>query len=366
LPELNNPEDSAASHAVQPRGKTSAGLHPLHAARPLVTVITPVYNAAETLESTVASVMAQTWRSFELILIDDGSTDDSADVIRRCVARWPDQIRNTAQANAGAAAARNAAARMARGRYLAFIDADDEWEPAKLETQVALMTARPDLVFSHTETLVIDADGRQIDHWRLRDRVNTFTCLHSENFIYILTAMVRRDAFERVGAFDEQLRISADYDLWLRLARIGPFANIAMPLARYRLHDSNLSHDLEVRCADNLTLLGKPEVSDGISSRRRALRRACVHVQFAGLYEDRGQFNLAAKHYTLALLQHPLVGAYYSSIGAPIPLGPLDHGRTGRAIKAWVLPAACLGVAIARRLRRALAAGGRNSPGPTD
>lgn len=205
---------------------------------PVVSVVTPVWNAAATLAGTVASVQAQTFGDWEMLLVDDASTDGSGAIARDLAARDP-RIRVLARAgNGGAAAARNDAIRAARGRLIAFLDADDLWYPEKLARQVAFIAATGHgLVFSAYRR--IGADGRPLGVVRPPASV-TRAGLLKGNVIGCLTAVYDTAVFGKVEM--PPIRRRQDYGLWLVLLRRVPAAH-ALPevLADYRVQPASLS-----------------------------------------------------------------------------------------------------------------------------
>jgi glycosyltransferase involved in cell wall biosynthesis len=203
-------------------------------------VITPVWNAAATLQATVASVRAQSEPSWEMLVVDDGSTDGSLALAEALAAAEP-RIRVLALGvNRGCAAARNAGIRAARGRFLAFLDADDLWYPQKLEVQLGYMAASgAALVFSAYRR--IDAAGRPLGTVTAPARL-THAALLKGNAIGCLTAVYDS---ARVGKVEmPPLRRRQDYGLWLRLlARGGEAHGLPQVLADYRVHAGSLSAD---------------------------------------------------------------------------------------------------------------------------
>lgn len=205
---------------------------------PLVSVITPVWNAETTLAGTVASVRAQSLPDWEMLLVNDGSTDGSAACMRELAARekrlrlmgWAD--------NRGAAAARNAAIRAARGRFIAFLDADDLWLPGKLAVQTGYMARTgATLVFSAYERM--DAAGRPLGRVGVPARVTRERLLRG-NVIGCLTAIYDTARFGRAEM--PGLRRRQDYGLWLDLLSREPEAHgIDEVLARYRVRPASLS-----------------------------------------------------------------------------------------------------------------------------
>ncbi|MCU0921110.1 MAG: glycosyltransferase family 2 protein [Burkholderiaceae bacterium] len=197
---------------------------------PTVTVVVPAYNAAAFVRRAVDSVLSQTWADRELLVVDDGSTDGTLGVL----AGYGERVRVLTQANAGPAAARNHGLRAARGRYVAYLDADDWWLPAKLERQVALLDGRPDLGFCSTATRVVTETGAPAGDWPCADIEGSLL-----ETLFVRSAAVsgstsgvlaRRELLQAAGGFDEALRGFEDPDLWIRLAARAGYACIPEPL----------------------------------------------------------------------------------------------------------------------------------------
>jgi len=208
------------------------------AGAPLVSVVTPVWNAAATLQETVASVRAQSLGNWEILLVDDASTDGSRDLARGLAAADPRIRVIERESNGGAAAARNDAIRAARGRLIAFLDADDRWHPEKLARQAAVMAAGGHgLVFSAYRRVA--DDGTPLGVVRPPARVSRDELLRG-NVIGCLTAVYDTAVFGKVEMPD--LRRRQDYGLWLALLRQVPHAH-GLPdvLADYRVHPASLS-----------------------------------------------------------------------------------------------------------------------------
>lgn len=225
---------------------------------PLVTVVVPVYNGARFLAETLRSVLAQRDAALELVVVDDGSTDTS----REIVAGFGARVRALQQANGGVAAARNAGAAEARGAYVAFLDQDDVWEPDLVATLVPELERRPECVLAYADSWIVDARGGV--HGR-RSRFlppaagDVFAELIPRNFVPVETALMRTETWRALGGFDPALRYLEDWELCLRAARTGPFAYVDRPLARYRVHARNLSHDVEPLLREGLALMDRVE-----------------------------------------------------------------------------------------------------------
>lgn len=194
---------------------------------PLVSVIIPTYDRWPMLREAALSVLAQSFREFELIVVDDGSTDGSAEKL----AKIASNIRIVSQARRGVAAARNRGAELARGRYLAFLDSDDLWLPEKLEVQTEMMERCPDVQVCQTEEIWIRRGVRvnpKLKHRKLSGdifRQSLELCLISPSAV-----MMTAKLFAQAGGFDERFPVCEDYDLWLRLTWTHSVALIPQPL----------------------------------------------------------------------------------------------------------------------------------------
>lgn len=197
---------------------------------PAVSVVIPAFNAAWCVRRAVDSVLAQRFADFELIVVDDGSTDDTAEILRG----YGDALRIVSQPNGGMSRARNAGIRIARGRYIAFLDADDRWLPAKLERQVALLDQRPELAFCAATATLEDPEGRVIGTWGCKsDGTVSLAEVFSAHALIAggaSSVLARRELVQALGGFDEALFGAEDTDLWIRLAARGDFACIAEAL----------------------------------------------------------------------------------------------------------------------------------------
>ncbi|WP_447973274.1 glycosyltransferase family 2 protein [Nitrospira sp. Kam-Ns4a] len=200
--------------------------------RVTVSVVIPVYNAADVVAETIESALAQTWTDREILVIDDGSTDGSAEVIRT----YGDRVRYHAFENGGVAKARNRGIALARGRYIALLDHDDLWAPTKLAKQVAVLDARPEVGLVTTGIAHLDRDGRPS-----RD----FPTGPSSRFYQLFVkgygptpsaAMIRRTVIERAGGFDERFGSAGldDHEFWPRIAQHCEIALIDEPLTFHR------------------------------------------------------------------------------------------------------------------------------------
>lgn len=217
----------------------------------LVTVIVPCYNGARFLEETLESALRQTYPHVEVIVVDDGSTDDSAEIARR----FP--IRYLYQDNCGLSNARNAGIRESRGAYVLFLDADDRLRPEAIECGVRILESHPECALTIGDHVFISADGRHLKNsLKVAALHSHYESLLKSNFIEMISSVLfRRRVFEEVGAFDSALRVAEDYDLYLRIARVRPICCHTAVIAEYRIHTANASHNSELMLITTLQVL---------------------------------------------------------------------------------------------------------------
>jgi glycosyltransferase involved in cell wall biosynthesis len=280
--------------------------------QPLVTVVTPAYNVAWCIRRAIDSVLAQDYRARELIVVNDGSTDDTAQVL----ASYGSAVTVLHQENRGMSAARNAAIRAAAGAYIAFLDADDWWMPEKLSQQVALMQSRPDIGFCSTAARVEDPQGRLLNHWRCRaHRPEILETLFAENAAIAggcSAVLVRRGLLEQTGLFDESLRGFEDPDLWIRLAATSGYACIDDELAVILRRERSVSDNLDaMRDAAQRSLRKNRDLLP--PHLRGRFWRNCL----AGMYTDYAKRAYRDGRRRLA----------YADTLRALALAPLDRGR---------------------------------------
>ena len=210
---------------------------------PAISVVIPAYNAAEYLESALASVQAQTFADFEIVVVDDGSKDNTKALLDSLAAREP-RLRVISRPNTGIVGALNDALAAARGEFVARMDADDLCLPQRFEKQIAFLRAHADCVCVGSAFLYIDAAGRYIKECtRPTDHTAIERELLSGNGGIIIhpSAMFRRAAIEQVGRYREKAQWIEDLDLYLRLAQAGRLANLPEVLFHYRFHEQSVN-----------------------------------------------------------------------------------------------------------------------------
>ena len=247
MPDVNTIQcrlDSIQSPALSRTEAISDALKTLGAAQdmlaaetnslPLVSVVIPTYNRAKVILRALDTALSQTYGNLEIIVVDDGSTDDTQAVL----APYADRIRYLFQANQGASAARNHGINAARGKYIAFLDSDDAWLPNKLERQVALLESQPDLSF-----VACLATTERRTHEGYDDHASQFVKFIVQPFTQNMTRyVVRRDCFQQHGLFDTSIHGPEDWELWLRLLKNGcHFGYVPEPLMTYHWSDDSIS-----------------------------------------------------------------------------------------------------------------------------
>jgi Glycosyltransferases involved in cell wall biogenesis len=267
-----------------------------------VSVVMPAYNNADTVGRALASIAAQTLPPREVVVIDDGSTDGTAEAVAAMAGRMGRvRLRLFRQRNSGAGAARNRAIVEASGRWLAFLDADDEWLPEKVARSLA-ETEAAGLVMSSHNLIGVGADGERAIDSRARYLANPddpYRTLFLRGFISSSTVLVRRDAVVAVGGFDATLRSAQDYELWLAvLARTGKrFVTFADPLLRYTLAENGITSLIDRKFACGIAILrrhmGVLKRLPGPVVKPLVLRVVIIHWEAMAGHRARGNWGKA-------------------------------------------------------------------------
>lgn len=313
---------------------------------PTVTVAICLHNSSRYVAETIESVLAQTFRSFEILLVDDGSTDGCADRIQD---RFGDgRLRIFRQARRGLGHARAVSVANARGEYVAFLDHDDLWLPHKLERQVGIAREQPDAGLIFSDCIFVDAEGRGLG--RLSERHDYSRIDLSETrgfhellvhgcFIDLSTVLAPAKALAEAGGFDPRYSYVEDYDLWLRVARTRRLVYVSAPLAKRRIHDGQFTwRHADIALAEQVDLLRPfaerpscpPEVRGAVGDYLLGQHRECRHR----LLRQR-RFAAAAKA-TVGMLRFPgrLADSYRHRLSRTAA-GPVAVGVERGARWAW-------------------------------
>jgi len=245
------------------------------------TVVIPAFNAARTIGSSIRSVLQQTEQDFEIVIVDDGSTDDTSECARS-FATDP-RVRAIAQRNKGPSAARNTGLAAARGSYVSMLDADDLWLPEYLEVMGGALDANPDAAFAYTDAWVLDDQTGRIRRKpamfyqrpprTVPDARAFFLLLLDRNFVYT-SVTVRRSVLDEVGGYDEDLSTGEDWDLWLRIAGRG-MRPVRPPgvLAIHREHPFSLANDTRTMTRNICEVYRRFAEDPRVDAEARALAR---------------------------------------------------------------------------------------------
>ena len=249
-----------------------------------VSVVIPTYNNAGTLAQAIQSVLAQTYGEIDVVVVDDGSTDGTPEVMRE----FPG-VRYLRQANGGLPAARNAGIAATRGELIAFLDSDDWWEPEKIAAQVERLRATPEVGLVYTDLRVIYDDGRVLESFLasrpLAGDGLVFDRLVQSGFILPSTVLLRREVLEQVGTFDESMRSHEDIELWLRVTRRWPVALVREALTNRRQGTGNMTANPYLRAEYSVRLCEKVLGHGGLSAEQeRAVRRSLHERLFERAY----------------------------------------------------------------------------------
>ena len=273
---------------------SDGGSNPPRVQNPLISIIMPVYNGEKFIQDAIDSVFAQTVNDFELIVVDDGSTDATLAILEA----YGDRLTVLRQQNSGHAAARNAAAGISRGQWIAMIDADDLWHPEKLAQQLSVAD-NADVIY--TAALNFE-DSSRVDNTTFADgnchNGDVFDQLVLDNFITHSSILMKRDAFLKSGGYDESLKTTCDWDLWLRMSASGcRFQGTPAPLTHYRWRATSNSRNHDRTCCDRLNVLtnalGSPRARrTSLLVRQKAIARVWqTSAWFVAEKDDRKALN---------------------------------------------------------------------------
>lgn len=266
--------------------------------RPLVSVVIPAYNYGEFLPETLQSILGQSYRPLEIIVVDDGSTDNTREMVAHVA---PGHIRYLSQENKGQAAARNRGIREARGELIAFSDADDVWLPEKLGRQVEVFRRNPNADIVYCD--VYKFSSARTFPKTLWEEKGITPCrggreclpqLFERNFIPGAMTVVRKRAFNQFGYYDETLRVCEEYSLWVNMLLAGAQIDyVPAPLAKYRQHPKQLTANIERIEQGNLGVFNRccqfPEVTALVGPAAEQKRLARIYGASAKRYLLRGK-----------------------------------------------------------------------------
>ncbi|MDD5217909.1 MAG: glycosyltransferase [Candidatus Omnitrophica bacterium] len=277
---------------------------------PSVSVIIPTFNRVAFLKDAIASVMAQSFTDWELIVVDDGSTDATPIVLQNYIEQ-DHRIRSIWTSNNGVAKARSLGIEAAKGKYISFLDDDDYYLPGKLESQFKHLEDNPSLMFVYGYAEVVDVKN---DYLKMapRNPAHSFHDLICDSVILPTSVLVRKVVLDEFGGFRAGLKTCEDYDLWLRIAHKYPFAFYPEIVSRYRRHDSNITHNIyqiysdENRVRQHLLLITRNKTERKMI--RESIKRSSTRFfGIASQLAESKNYKEALRFYESALLLNPLV-----------------------------------------------------------
>ena len=274
---------------------------------PEVSVIIPVYNQSKFIDKAIESVLKQSYQDFEIIVINDGSTDNTESMVQSFIDLRIRYIFH--EKNLGISEARNTGIRNSRGKYIALLDADDEFLPEKLDMQVNLLRNEPSNVgVVCAWSFNIDENGNYISKRCLpRKEGNIFEDLLSTNYLSVPALLIRRECFEKVGLFDSSLDGQEDWDMWIRIAKYYKFSLIKISLAKRRIHPNRISHHLGKKVVTAKSII-KKHINE-LKNRRNVHSK---HYFYIGLrYCYMGKTGIGRGYFYKAISLYPFYIYYY-------------------------------------------------------
>ncbi len=232
--------------------------------QPTISTIIPTYNNASFIAEAISSVLAQTYPVHEIIVVDDGSIDDTETIVQKLQSASSIRIHYIKKENGGPNSARNLGLSKATGEFVAFLDADDRWGPAKLAQQIELFTKNPELGLVYGNYKIIGTDGTDrpdIPTVPLNPEVQgyAFEKLLPGNLILgsASNVLIKKSVFDTVGLFDESLRVGEDWDMWLRIAEKFQIEYVDAVLVAIRRHERNQTNNIETLIKGDAAFIAK-------------------------------------------------------------------------------------------------------------
>lgn len=280
---------------------------------PLVSVLMPAYNAARFLQEATESILKQTFNDFEFVVIDDGSTDNSLNILD-AYAQLDDRIRLVSRENKGISYTRNQLVELARGKYIAWMDADDISLPNRLDVMVRWLESNSSYVAVGCKTVFVDSEGENICNWKSpldHDGIDGWHIAGTGGAIVFPSSVMLKQAVVAVGGFIEELTGAEDLDLFLKLAEIGKIANIDDVLYKYRQHLKSISHTHSEKIKqDNYNAIKQACARRGlatpdINALSHAVTPAMTRIKWAWWALGDGYIQTARKHAFLGTCLSP-------------------------------------------------------------
>jgi glycosyltransferase involved in cell wall biosynthesis len=284
-----------------------------------ISVIIPTFNRAQFVKKAINSVLNQTFQDVEIVVVDDGSTDNTKDIINS----YGEQVRYIYQENKGAASSRNTGIEASKGEYIAFLDSDDYYTAENLQKKLSFLESNSKIGWVYSDWQLIDDKSNYLDKGSLR--FNYFNkklsgeifeeLFYKRNFIATDTVVIRRSVLEDIGFFDPTIPSQEEYDLWLRVSARYPVCYINEPLVIVTIHPDSLSTDFSKWAYGNALIIDKIEkiLPDNFTVRKRIMDR--MHADkytFLGRdFVQKGQFKKAVDAYWKSIRRLPFQKRIY-------------------------------------------------------
>ncbi len=289
-----------------------------------VSVIIPTYNRAHLIGRAINSVLNQTHQGFELIVVDDGSTDNTEDVTKEFQQKDERVIYLRHKQNKGGSAARNTGIKASKGKYIAFLDSDDEWLPEKLEKQINMFNIVPDnigLIYCGYYK-ILEKNGEILKEIIPIYKGDAYIKMLKRCILGSPTPLVRKNCFERVGLFDENLPSCQDWDMWIRVAKYYNFDFIKESLAKYYIHGNQISANLNNKILSRKIILEKYQ-----EDLLKNFQIISFHYNNLGLlYSLSGKLSEARKNFIYSIKYNPSKRSSYFHLLLSF-LSPILHKK---------------------------------------
>src|SRR5690554_967859 len=273
---------------------------------PLISVVIPTYNRADFLKEAIDSVLAQTYPNFEILVVDDGSTDNTRDILKE-YSQEP-RFRYFYQKNQGQSVARNYALSEARGDFVCFLDSDNRWLPYKLEVSLQAFRDHPDVSIVYGDIITINEKGQEVSRQNMRRYSGRITpYLFQDNCVSMNTSMTRRQCFNEMGGLEVGRRAADDYELWLRFSARYKFLYIREFLAEYRVMENQISSNKDRRFQSNREIMENfvRRFPDALTPAEQKEGWCRFHVRKGRYHASVGELAKAAQEYWQALGYQP-------------------------------------------------------------
>lgn len=274
---------------------------------PKVSVIIPTYNRQQLIGRAIRSVLNQTFQDFEIVVIDDGSTDGTKDFITA----YKDKVKYFYQEHKGISTARNRGIVESKGEYVAFLDSDDEWVPEKLSIQVKILNENPRVGIVHNKLIILNERGERVGTKPKKDSGTNLQQLISEGGDFPTSSILTRsECFKKAGLFDESLPTMEDFEMWLRIAKhydVYEFKDKCLAFSHW--HEGQITKD-RIKVFYGLVLLDKRILNEFSNIEERIIIKRMTKNQYilSRAYYDKGQYRLAFRNLVEAMTTNPWVG----------------------------------------------------------